>query len=215
MSSQHQKISANTADEKPSTVSRQTAVVLSLCALLVGFIAGTIFGVMKTSPLTGGSSNVSQTAAGKQPPVEMFQALEAEAAKNPQTAEVWTQLGNAYFDADQYRKAIAAYEKSLAIDPANPNVWTDLGVMYRLDKQPEKAVEMSSKAMALDPKHEVSRMNKGIVLLYDLQDEAGAVEAWESLLEINPLATFGDGQTVDERVRHYKEGHDNKEEGRK
>ncbi|WP_373499924.1 tetratricopeptide repeat protein [Desulfococcus sp.] len=215
MTDEHKKKSANALDDKSSTVSRQTAVVLSLSALLVGFLAGTIFGVMKTSPLSGGSSNVSQTAIGKQPPIEMFQALEAEAAKNPQTAEVWTQLGNAYFDADQYGKAIVAYEKSLAIDPANPNVWTDLGVMYRLDKQPEKAVEMFSKAMALDPKHEVSRMNKGIVLLYDLQDEPGAVEAWEALLEINPLATFGDGQTVDERVRHYKEGHDNKEEGQK
>ncbi len=71
------------------------------------------------------------------------------------------QLGNAYFDADQFQKAIAAYEKSLAIDPGNPNVWTDLGVMYRRNKQPRKAVEAFSKAMAADPKHEVSRMNKG------------------------------------------------------
>lgn len=210
MSSQHQKISANTADERPTTVSRQAAVLLSLATLLVGFIAGAIFGVMKTSPLSG-----EKQAASGSPPARMFEALEEAAAQNPQAAEVWTQLGNAYFDAGQYRKAIAAYEKSLSIDPGNPDVLTDLGVMYRLDKQPEKAVEMFSKAMSLDPKHEVSRMNKGIVLLYDLQDEPGAVEAWESLLEINPLATFGDGQTVDERVRHYKEGHDNKEEGRK
>ena len=145
----------------------------------------------------------------------MFQALEDEVVRNPQNASAWVQLGNAYFDADQHQKAIAAYEKSLAIEPDNPNVWTDLGVMYRQDKQPEKAVAMFSKAMAMDPKHEVSRMNKGIVLLYDLHDEAGAVEAWEALLEINPLATFGDGQTVDERVRHYKEGHDTQGEGGK
>ncbi|MDZ7596959.1 MAG: tetratricopeptide repeat protein [Desulfobacterales bacterium] len=103
----------------------------------------------------------------------MFQVLEAEAAANPQNAEAWVQLGNAYFDADQYQKAIDAYEKSLVIDPGNPNVLTDLGVMYRRNKQPEKAVEMFSRAMAADPRHEVSRMNKGIVLLYDLEGRVG------------------------------------------
>jgi len=208
MAYQHPKKSVKVVDDKPSTVSRQTAVLLSLSALLVGFIAGTIFGVMKTSPLPGGSSTVSQAASGKQPPAEMFQALEAEAARNPQNADVWTQLGNAYFDADQFQKAIVAYEKSIAIEPDNPNVLTDLGVMYRRNQQPRKAVAAFSKAMAADPRHEVSRMNKGIVLLYDLGDEKGAVEAWEALLEINPLATFADGQTVDERVRHFREGHE-------
>lgn len=207
MAHQQKKKTVNDPGGKPATVRRQTAVWLSAMTLVVGFIAGTVFGVMKTSPLSGGSSNVSPAASGK-PPARMFQVLEAEAAANPQNAKAWVQLGNAYFDADQHQKAIDAYEKSLVIEPDNPNVLTDLGVMYRRSKQPEKAVEMFSRAMAADPRHEVSRMNKGIVLLHDLKDESGAVEAWEELLAINPLATFGDGQTVDEMVRHYKEGHE-------
>lgn len=192
---------------KPSVARRQVPVWLPVATLVVGFIAGAIFGVMKTGPLPGGPSGVSPAASGK-PPARMFQALEAAAAGDPQNAEVWVQLGNAYFDADHYQKAIEAYEKSLVIAPGNPNVLTDLGVMYRRNKQPQKAVEMFNRAMAADPRHEVSRMKKGIVLLYDLKDEQGAVEAWESLLAINPLATFGDGQSVDERVSHYKEGHE-------
>ena len=186
-----------------AVVTRQTAMWLAAAMLVIGFIGGTVFGVMKTSPLAG------KPATSKEPPPRMFEALEDETIQNPQNADAWVQLGNAYFDADQYQKAIDAYEKYLAIKPGNPNVFTDLGVMYRRNKQPRKAVESFSKAMAADPKHEVSRMNKGIVLLYDLNDEQGAVEAWEALLEINPLATFGDGQTVDERVRHYREGHEN------
>lgn len=207
MAHQKKKNPADSPGGKSSAVSRQTAVVLSLSMLVVGFIAGVIFGVMKTTPLSGGSAGVSQTASGV-PPARMFEALEAEAESNPDNPDIWTALGNAYFDAGQHRKAIAAYEKSLAIEPDDPDVRTDLGVMYRRDGQPRKAVEAFNKAMAVDPKHEVSRMNKGIVLLYDLKDEEGAIEAWEELLEINPLATFGDGQTVDERVRHYREGHE-------
>ncbi len=93
--------------------------------------------------------------------------------------------------------------------PDSPDVLTDLGIMYRGNRQPEKAVEMFSKAISLDPKHQNSRMNKGIVLLHDLKDEQSAIQAWEQLLEINPIATFPDGQTVEELVRHYKEGHEN------
>ena len=55
-------------------------------------------------------------------------------------------------------------------------------------------------------------MNKGIVLLHDLNDENDAVQAWEELLEINPIAVFGNGQSVDEVVQHYKDGHEKSEE---
>ncbi len=198
---------------KPAVARRQVPVWLPVVTLVVGFIAGTIFGVVKTGPLPGGQSTVPPGASGK-PPAQMFQALKAAAEADPQNAEAWVQLGNAYFDADQYQKAVEAYEKSLVIEPDNPNVLTDLGVMYRRSKQPEKAVEMFSRAMAVDPRHEVSRMNKGIVLLHDLKDEPGAIAAWEELLAINPLATFGGGQSVDEVVRHYKERHEKEGEHR-
>jgi cytochrome c-type biogenesis protein CcmH/NrfG len=171
--------------------------------LVIGFIGGTVFGIMKTIPLPGEKPGDSNKASP-----QMLQSLEDETVKNPQNADTWIRLGNAYFDSDQYQKAIPAYQKAVAIEPDNPDVLTDLGIMYRENKQPEKAVEMFSKAMSLDPKHENSRMNKGIVLLYDLKDEQGAVQAWEELLEINPIAKFGDDQTIDELVRHYKEGHE-------
>lgn len=192
--------------EKHSVVHLHTAILISIAMLVIGFIAGTIFGVMKTVPHAGGKPSASEEM-----PDRMFQALEDETIKNPQNADAWTRLGNAYFDSQQYQKAIYAYEKSLAIAPDNPDVLTDLGIMYRGNKQPEKAVEMFSKAMSLDPKHQNSRMNKGIVLLHDLKDEPGAIQTWEELLEINPLATFPDGQTVEELVKHYKEDHEKDE----
>jgi len=194
---------ADVPAEKHSVVHLHTAILISVAMLVIGFIGGTVFGVMKTVPHTG-----IKPAGSEEMPARMFQALEEEALKNPQNADAWTRLGNAYFDSQQYQKAIDAYEKSLSIAPDNPNVLTDLGIMYRGNRQPEKAVEMFSKAMSLDPKHQNSIMNKGIVLLHDLKDEPGAVQAWEELLEINPIATFPDGQSVEEIVRHYKEGHE-------
>ncbi|MEZ4524444.1 MAG: tetratricopeptide repeat protein [Desulfobacterales bacterium] len=196
-------------EDKSSVIHLHTSILIAIAMLVIGFIGGTVFGVMKTVPRTA-----EKSAASNEMPDRMFLALEEETVRNPQNADAWTRLGNAYFDSSQHQKAIYAYEKSLSISPDSPDVLTDLGIMYRGNKQPENAVEMFSKAMSLDSKHQNSRMNKGIVLLHDLKDEAGAVQVWEELLDINPLATFPNGQTVEDLVRHYKEGHENAGENR-
>jgi tetratricopeptide (TPR) repeat protein len=117
------------------------------------------------------------------------------------------QLGHQYFDADQPDKAISAYEKALAIGPQSADIWTDLGVMYRRTGNPQKAVEAFDHAMQIDPGHEISRFNKGIVLFHDLEDAQGALDAWESLLAINPSAKSAAGQSVRELVDHIKQNH--------
>ena len=79
-----------------------------------------------------------------------------------------------------------------------------MGVMYRRSGKPEEAVKAFDQAIAVDPKHEVSRMNKGIVLLHDLNDANGAIEAWEGLLEFNPIAVAPNGISIDQMVTQLK-----------
>lgn len=179
--------------------------MLSIAMLVIGFIGGVAFGVIKSHKMAEAKSQIPT-----EPLPDMVHKLEEETVRNPESAEAWIKLGNALFDSDKYEKAIRAYEQSLAIEPDNPNVLTDLGIMYRLSKQPEKAVESFSRAMAIDPAHQFSRMNKGIVLMYDLKDEKGAIQAWEELMAINPLFTFQDGQSLDEVLKHYKDGNQKK-----
>ena len=128
-----------------------------------------------------------------------------ETAQNPKNVAAWVQLGNLYFDTNQFEKAIWAYNKSLELDAGNANVWTDLGVMYRRSGQPREAIRAFDAAIRADPRHEVSRFNKGIVLMHDLNDPEGAVQAWEELLKINPFAMGPGGKSVDELVTAYKQ----------
>jgi tetratricopeptide (TPR) repeat protein len=118
--------------------------------------------------------------------------------------EAWVEIGNAYFDTNQYKKSIQAYSKALELKPENADVWTDMGVMYRKDGRPEEAIKAFDKAIAVNPRHEVSRLNKGIVLFHDLQDAPGAIRAWEGLLEINPTAMAPGGMSVDQMVQGLK-----------
>jgi len=189
-----------------------TALLISLIALGVGFLGGVALSAYKSGSgvaVPGPVSSPQQQTSQKQPITEeqakQILALEKETASNPENAEAWIQLGNLYFDTDNYPSAIRSYEKSLALKPDNANVLTDLGVMYRRSGQPKKAVEAFDKAIQIDPAHEVSRFNKGIVLLHDLNDKEGALHTWEELVKMNPAATTPGGQPLKELIKRFKE----------
>jgi cytochrome c-type biogenesis protein CcmH/NrfG len=189
-------------------VKKETLYLVSLLALAVGFFGGVVFGVYKSdSPLPGRPSSPGQSSAMQTSDSDlsnMIAALEKEVASNPDNVTAWIELGNNYFDTNQYDKAIRAYQRSLDIQPNDANVLTDMGVMYRRSGKPQEAIKAFDKAMEVDPKHEVSRFNKGVVFLHDLRDTQGAIRAWEDLMKVNPFALTPSGQSVDEMVTQMK-----------
>ena len=196
-----------TADLK-AYVRKETALLIALGALAVGFFGGVFFGVYKSEPtVKGGGMTAGAPAPAPVAPRELqdqIAALEKETAANPSKAEAWIDLGNAYFDADQVKKSVDAYRKALELQPNNADVWTDMGVMLRKDGRPQEAVQAFDRAIAVNPKHEIARLNKGIVLLHDLKDAPGALNAWEDLLRINPTAMAPGGMSVDQMVQGLK-----------
>lgn len=182
-------------------IKKQTLYISIVVSLLIGFLSGIVFS-------DRGSSDANAyvpPAAQNNRLAEQIAALELEIAAKPGNAGAWTQLGNAYFDTDQYQKAINAYTRSLELVPGNPNVLTDLGIMYRSIGQPDKAVDVFRQAAAIDPGHEQSRFNTGIVQLYDLNNQAEAIAAWQDLLRINPLASVADGRSLREIVEELQQ----------
>jgi cytochrome c-type biogenesis protein CcmH/NrfG len=187
-----------------ATVPRQTLMTAVVIALMVGFFAGLVFGVYK-STAPGTAPPGSGTPAPSADTQRMLASLEERTRANPQDAEAWIQMGHIYFDTDRAEKAIEAYETALRLQPGNAPVLTDLGVMYRRSGRPEEAIRRFDLAIAADPKLEMPRFNKGIVLMHDLKKEADAIKVWEELLAINPVAMAPNGQSVDELVTHYRE----------
>ena len=183
-------------------VKRQTLMTSVVIALMVGFFGGLVFGVYKSgSGLPAGAGGGSPPDAGR---AGMLAKFEERVRSNPRDVEAWIQLGHINFDTQQHDRAIEAYEKALALEPDNAPVLTDLGIMYRRTGKPREAVKRFDQAIAVDPKLENPRFNKGIVLLHDLEDREGAIQAWEGLLEINPLAQAPNGQSVDAMVTKFK-----------
>jgi cytochrome c-type biogenesis protein CcmH/NrfG len=191
------------------TVKKETMWLVASIALVVGFLGGVVFGVYKSGTGTSVPESMLSQPAEKEQGVSVESAaqifkLEKTTTENPDDVAAWTTLGNLYFDTGNYPKAITAYNKALALNPNNANVMTDLGIMYRRNGEPKKAVEAFDKAAKIDPKHETALFNKGIVLMHDLNDLDGAIQAWEELVKRNPAATSPSGQPVKDLVEKLK-----------
>lgn len=182
-------------------VTRQNTIMIALICLFVGFILGAGFTSFKLTNSSSSETNNHGVVDYEKKEKEFKDVL----AKNPGNVSAWTQLGHVYFDTDQFPKAIEAYKKSLSLESNNPDILTDLGIMYRRNKQPEKAIASFDRAILIDHRHESSRFNKGIVLMNDLNEQNKALDVWEKLLEINPIAMASKDQSLDQLIKHYKE----------
>ncbi len=194
-------------------VRMETAIIVALVALVVGFFGGEIIdfskpgtgaGIQTSTPSSQGVPQMPAPAPFVGQNSAKMLELEREVALNPGKVEAWTELGNLYFDGKQVQRAIGAYKKSVELNPYDPGVLTDLGVMYRRNRQPFEAIAAFRKAAEISPRHEQSRFNIGIVLMHDLDDPEGAIKAWEELLKVNPSANAGKGETVRDLVDGLK-----------
>lgn len=130
--------------------------------------------------------------------------LKARAEANPSSAPAWTDLGNAYFDADMPAQAVDAYRRALDLAPGSADVWTDMGVMLREQGKFPEAMAAFDKARELDPGHRNSRFNKGVVLFHDLGDRPGALAAWKELLALDPEAMAPTGAPLKNMIRELE-----------
>lgn len=180
-----------------ATVSKQTLYLTIFIVFIAGFLSGVGFSVYKTGGTPEGQ--VGQNSMNQQE-AQAIASLEAEVTSNPENYNAWIQLGHLYFDSNQYLNAIGAYEKALELHSGSANLFTDLGVMYRRSGDSLKAIEVFDKAIALDSKHQPSRLNKGIVLHFDLGKTDEAVEVWRNVLALNPEARMANGVPLDEFI---------------
>lgn len=126
-------------------------------------------------------------------------SAEADLVENPKSINALIEKGNCFFDLGRiykqgnpeigiksYEAAADAYHKALDQNPNNVDVMVDLGICYRESGKSETAIDYFKKALELNPKHINAAFNIGIVELFDHDDKAAAVAAWEKFLEIAP-----------------------------
>ena len=201
---------------------RADAIVFGIAGSLFGLIIGWVLGSQQAAG-TRLTAPVAQTGAA--PPAQpsapqpaaidpaRVQALEAAARQNPNDLQSRVQLGNIFFDAEQYPQAIGWYEQATKLNPKDTNVSTDLGVAYYYLNQPDRALAQFDQSLKNDPNHIKTLLNVGIVKAFGKQDLAGAAVAWEQVAKLAPNSP--EGQAAQKGLEGLKNAHPNTAGGAK
>lgn len=150
------------------------AIVPLLVGVLLGFIGGYFAG-------GGGRPAPSPEAAAAESGGGRIAELERSLERDPENPSLWTALGNAHYDREDWPQAIRAYEKALRKAKEDPNVLSDLGAAYRNRGEFRRAVALFNKARAADPDHWQSLLNLVLVYAFDLRDPVASRRALEEL----------------------------------
>ena len=177
------------------------AYVLSVICLLLGVAVGYL---MRGSAAPNNTPTPERAAATEQPPAGMggaqqptveqlrqmadtqAQPLLKQLESDPKNSALLYQIGNLYYDAQQYSEAVKYYENSLKIDPKATDVRTDMATAYHLMGQPDRAIQEYDAVLKIDGKHANALFNEGMVKWQDKTDLNGAIALWKRLLEVHP-----------------------------
>lgn len=115
--------------------------------------------------------------------IEQIEYLRKKTAKKEAGAEAWRELGNAYFETDQPKLAVMAYQKVLDIIPDDIDTLNDQGSMYRQNGDFLPAVANFEKAFSLNPENLESLFNAAYVYAFDLNNFPKALGLWRKYVE--------------------------------
>jgi Tfp pilus assembly protein PilF len=171
-----------------------------VAGMAFGTILGWVIGTQQVRrPPAAAETTVSsgQTASGsttRQAPTldqARVQELQQAIATNPKNVDAVVQLGNTYFDAEQWDNAITWYQKAVELDPKNADASTDLGVSLYYSNRPDEALAQFERSLKISPTHTKTLLNKGIVLAFGKQDLRGAQAEWEKVVSLAPNSPEG------------------------
>jgi tetratricopeptide (TPR) repeat protein len=177
------------------------AYTLAVICLLVG-IAGGWFIRGSQSPAAAATETASAPApaagsadAGAQTPTpaQMQKMADTQAGPlleklkaDPANAGLLANIGNIYYDAQQYPTAIDYYQRALKVEPANTGVRTDMGTAYWFTGNADAAIAEFQKSLSYEPHKANTLFNLGIVEWQGKMDIDKATATWQKLLDTNP-----------------------------
>jgi len=174
-----------------SSMKRESALLYIAIAFVVGIVVGVITTVYYEEKMSSLPVSIKPPATPSAPAIpadreKRISALQSLLREDPKNLKALIELGNLYFDTDQFELSIQAYSQALEIDPKNADVRTDMGIMFRRKGDSDRAIAEFKRAAQSDPKHANSRYNLGVVFLHDKGDIKEAIKAWEDYLKVDP-----------------------------
>lgn len=178
----------------------KNAILLAAACLVVGVAGGwfihgpqaAAIGPAKT-PEAAVAANAAAVPPQAPGPAQLKQMADAQAAplldklkSDAANAELLINVGNIYYDAQQYPVAIDYYGRALKAKPSDAAVRTDMATAYWYMGNADTALAEFDKALTYAPTNPNTLFNRGLVKWKGKGDGAGAVADWKKLLATNP-----------------------------
>jgi cytochrome c-type biogenesis protein CcmH/NrfG len=188
-------ITANSVSAKylTNTQAFTSAVFCLLLGIGGGYLIRRAQSHSLPSQATAAASPAPGSAASAPAPGQLKGIAEAQVAvkleqlkSDPNNVALLNDVGNIYYDSKQYPAAIDYYNRSLKLQPNDTAVRTDLATAYWYVGDADTAIAEFNKALAYEPTKPDTLFNLGIVKWQGKRDAAGAVAAWQKLLDTNP-----------------------------
>ncbi|HUQ40320.1 MAG TPA: tetratricopeptide repeat protein [Acidimicrobiales bacterium] len=136
--------------------------------------------VIVASLLAGGAGLAVAAAVGERAPGEQVSGgIESSTPDLLARARVLAGQGQAL-------EAIKAYDKVIAADPRNVEALAYRGWLLRLASLPDEGLRYVERAIAVDPDYPDAHFFRGVILLEDRKDAAGAIPELERYLASGP-----------------------------
>jgi len=182
----------------PAKWSTLQAYTFAVVCLLLGIAGGWLFRGAQSATPSGEDATAARTgvptATNLQPTSEQMKAMADAQAKplleklksDPSNPELLANIGNVYYDTQQYPVAISYYQQVLNAQPANTSVRTDMATAYWYSGDADTAIAEFKKSLSYEPTKANTLFNLGIVEWQGKTDVDAAVAAWQKLLDTNP-----------------------------
>ena len=172
---------------------RRFPVLPLLVGGLLGFIGGYFAaGGGRPAPAAAVASPAGGAAGGR------IEEIQIAVDKDPENPTLLTALGNAWYDREDWDRAIAAYEKARRKAPEDVRLLSDLGAAYRNRGEFRRAVALFERARKNDKDHWQSLLNLVLIHAYDLRDSAAAQRWFDELKRRYP--EIPDLDRIQERI---------------
>lgn len=129
-------------------------------------------------------------------PVETLQNQEKEGrirgllAQEPDNPQLLAELGDVYFERQDFIQAAIEYEKTIALEPKDADTYNDLGLAYFYVGRSEDALKSFNKGIEADPDFQRIWLSLGFVQASNLNMEE-AQKALKKAVEIDPTSGVG------------------------
>lgn len=187
--------------------------VLAIITLLLGVAIGYLVRgsataeVARASSVSAAASNFGDSGTTQQPSradftARMVEPLLQQLKIRPTDADLLVNIGNRYYDGQDYAKAIEYYQKALKHKPEDVNVRTDMATAMWYSGDADGAIKQFEQSLKFQPNHPQTLFNMGIVKWQGKRDGKGAIQVWERLLASSP--NYPDRTKVEQLVDQVK-----------